>query len=196
MHADEPSHITLKQPVTYTRRCIEIAELAVLRKLERVVLKRQMQRPLAVQCHGRLQVQVGRSQTDYVGTQRIGLCRYSQAAGKEACQKKCLLSYRLLLLFLDDNHFPGSQGIEPTVLPLAGGTIEFHMHSLADLDGIPVNVGVHQLKHRLCGLFSSVSRTNSRLFHSLPDVLPIPSLMGRTAMIFPCISIFINIGLM
>lgn len=49
-------------------------------------------------------------------------------------------------------------------------------------------------RHTLCGLLSSVSRTNSRLFHSLPEVLPIPSLTGSTAMIFPRISIFINIG--
>lgn len=45
-------------------------------------------------------------------------------------------------------------------------------------------------RHRLCGLLSSVSRTNSRLFHSLPEVLPTPSFMGSTAITFPCISIF------
>ena len=54
-------------------------------------------------------------------------------------------SFSCLLCF-DDGHLPGRQGIEPPVLPLAGGTVKFHMHSLAGFNRIPVDVGVHQLQ--------------------------------------------------
>ena len=98
-------------------------------------------------------------------------------------------SFSCLLCF-DDGHLPGRQGIEPPVLPLAGGTVKFHMHSLAGFNRIPVDVGVHQLQAQALRSAFLRLEDNSRLFHSLPEVLPTPSFMGSTAITFPCISIF------
>lgn len=55
-------------------------------------------------------------------------------------------SCRLFLLLLNDSHFPGCQRIEPAVLPLAGGDVKPYVYGHTYLDGVPLDVGVHQLQ--------------------------------------------------